>query len=269
MVLKLDPIWPIVWRDPHTVQVGVDRPVAVLEQLTAEQERMVAALVAGVGRSGLDMIDGPAAADAMLARLGTALIGEPVQPAGAAVFGAGRTADRLRSVLAATGTPVVIVAHYVIAPDLHSRWLRRDLPHLPVVYGDSIVRIGPFVEPGSGPCLYCLELHHTDADPAWPAIASQLLGRRAHTETDLVAIEVAATVARLVARRSASDPGAARSIELDVSSGETSEREWARHPDCLCAGLIAVPPGIVSASAQSPVPIRFSPRRDAAAAEPA
>ncbi|MES2171477.1 MAG: hypothetical protein V4479_12275 [Actinomycetota bacterium] len=237
MVLKLDPIWPIVWRDPHTVQVGVDRPVAVLEQLTAEQERMVAALVAGVGRSGLDMIDGPAAAivfcpttscsvdtdarpcrspaaaDAMLARLGTALIGEPVQPAGAAVFGAGRTADRLRSVLAATGTPVVIVAHYVIAPDLHSRWLRRDLPHLPVVYGDSIVRIGPFVEPGSGPCLYCLELHHTDADPAWPAIASQLLGRRAHTETDLVAIEVAATVARLVARRSASDPGAARSIE--------------------------------------------------------
>jgi bacteriocin biosynthesis cyclodehydratase domain-containing protein len=272
MVLKLDPVWPIVWRDPQTVQFGVDRPAAVLERVTPAQERMIAALVAGVGRSGLDLFAGNAEVDDLLSRLGGALVREPAERAGAAVHGTGPTVERLGLVLPPAPSPVGIVAHHVVSPELHGRWLRRDMPHLPVVYGDSIVRIGPFVEPGSGPCLFCLELHRTDADPAWPAIASQLIGRRVHTETHLAATEVAAIVARMVQRRAADGPGPARSIELEVSTGRTSERDWVRHPDCQCGGIasaIAVRQGNANVSAPSPAPIRISPRRGVAAAEPA
>jgi bacteriocin biosynthesis cyclodehydratase domain-containing protein len=270
MVLKLDPRWPLVWRDPHTVQFGVDLPRAVVERVTSAQERMIAALVAGVPRSGLELFAAPDEVDELLERLMPALDEGADPPAAAAVHGTGPTAEKLLALLAPAASPVVIVAHHVVSPDLHGRWLSHDLPHLPVVYGDSLVHIGPFIEPGTGPCLFCLELHRTDADPAWPAIASQLLGRHAGTETPLIAVEVAAIVTRLVARRAADGPGAAWSVELEVSTGRTSERVWARHPDCQCGGLrTAVPPRTGTASVRPPDPIRFSPRTAATAAEPA
>jgi bacteriocin biosynthesis cyclodehydratase domain-containing protein len=270
MVLKLDPRWPLVWRDPQTVQLGVDRPLAVLEQVTPAQERMIAALVAGVARSGLELFATGAEVDELLGRLDPALERGTEPRAGVALHGSGPTAGHLVTLLTPAATPVVIIAHHVISPELHGRWLRRDIPHLPVVYGDAVVRVGPFIEPGTGPCLYCLELHHSDADPAWPAIASQLLGRRARTETALVAAEIAAIVTRLVARRAADGPGPARSIELDVSSGRTSERDWVRHPDCQCGEVISpVPRESATASAAPHAPIPISPRRGAAEAEPA
>ena len=45
---------------------------------------------------------------------------------------------------------------------------------------------------------YCLERQRADADAAWPAIASQLLGTRSLTETPLISAEVAALAARIV-----------------------------------------------------------------------
>src|SRR5690606_35600741 len=55
----------------------------------------------------------------------------------------------------------IIVDHFAIRPEAHSTWLRHDVPHLPVVWGDRSVRIGPIIEPGHGPCLHCLERHRT------------------------------------------------------------------------------------------------------------
>ena len=42
----------------------------------------------------------------------------------------------------------IAVGHYVLDPESYGFWLRRDLPHLPVVFGDDSVTIGPLVEPG-------------------------------------------------------------------------------------------------------------------------
>ena len=56
MVLRLDPAIPPVWRDPHTLQFGVDPAIAVLERLTRGQERLVAALTKGVTTTGLRML---------------------------------------------------------------------------------------------------------------------------------------------------------------------------------------------------------------------
>jgi bacteriocin biosynthesis cyclodehydratase domain-containing protein len=282
MVLKLDPRFPLVWRSPDSLQLGVDAPVVVLERVSSVQERLVAALVSGVGRSGLDMIanSGPAAVcdvDELLSAVKPALLRATSPGDAIAVEGHGITADRIRSLIDPSGSALaVIVAHHVIEPEQHGRWLRRDVPHLPIVYGDAVVRIGPIVEPGTGPCLYCLDLHRTDADRAWPAIATQLWGRVARTETPLVAGEVAAIATRMVlARLAVARPGPATSIELDASTGTRTSRRWERHPDCLCtveygAGEISeARPETGKASARHHDPNRSSPRRGADAAAPA
>ncbi len=259
MVLRLDPRFPLLWRTPQSLQFGTDRPRVVLEAVSHADELVIAALVTGVSRSGAEMIGRSAglpdgACDALIRALDPALEhpAPPQAPATAVVIGAGETAELVKRLLVGSGMAVladepdaspeiaVIVAHYVIEPEVHGRWLRRDIPHLAVVFGDEVVRVGPIIRPGTGPCLYCLELHRTDSDPSWPAIASQLWHRRSGTETSLVAAEVAATVARLIlARRIVHRIEPLTTIEIDAGSGERMLREWGSHPECGCASLTA------------------------------
>ena len=256
MVLRLDPQLPLVWRTPSSLQFGVTRPSVVLHDLDVATEKMIAALSAGVSRSGLDMIARSAGAgevdvDALLTRLGPVMLRtKPPAPAPVVVAGTGLLADRVAGLLAGAGVPVllartvaateaarasfaVVVGSYVLDPALHGLWLRRDVAHLPVILGDSSVAIGPLVEPGRTACLLCLQRHATDADPAWPAIASQLWGRVSPAETELVASEVAAIVARAVL----SGDAPSSQIVLDVATGEQTRREFAVHPDCGCLAL--------------------------------
>jgi bacteriocin biosynthesis cyclodehydratase domain-containing protein len=273
MVLKLDRRFTMVWRDPFSLQFGVDPACAILREVTTADERMIAALERGVSRSGLEMIAGSSGASAqdvsdLLRRLKTLLLSETIeQPARrVAIVGSGPTADRIAHTLALAGMSVTVnaravddgsdlgiaVGHYVLDPDNYGFWLRRDLPHLPVVFGDDSVQIGPLVEPGNSPCLYCLEHYRREADASWSAIASQLWGRRAQSETPLVSVEVAARVARLVTQRlERGRPTArsmtARSFRLAVDSGEVTRRDWMPHPECGCVALSADRPGNDSA----------------------
>ena len=91
---------------------------------------------------------------------------------------------------------VVLVADWVVSPADHLPWLNRDVAHVPVVVSERAVTVGPFVEPGLGPCLYCVQLARTDLDPAWPAIATQLWGRAPRELDRLATAEVAAFVTR-------------------------------------------------------------------------
>lgn len=246
MVLRIDPTVPLVWRTPDCIQLGVDAPLAVIDQVTEPIERMVAALVAGISRSGLDMIArstraAAGEADRLLALLDPVL-SSPVRARAGSVLveGSGPTASLLRQLLGEPGDDpdlVVLVAHHVTRPERAAQLLRRDVPHLAIVYGDSEVRIGPVVEPGSGPCLRCLELHRRDADPAWPAIATQLLGRSSQLERPLLATEVAAAAARVALGRLASGPGSAVGITIAGADGSRVERRWQPHPECGCIRL--------------------------------
>jgi hypothetical protein len=204
MVLRLDQGIPQVWRSPDVVQFGIDRPLALITDVSTADERMVEALGGGVTRSGLSMIGRHAGAtEAEVVRLLAALrpvllprkpVSNDLSPR-IVIDGSGRTADHLAIMLQAGGCVVndgsgpdtadlaVIVAHYAIAPERFGVWLRRDIPHLAIVFGDRGVRIGPLVEPGITPCLYCSELAHTDDDPAWPAMAAQLYTRTAPAES--------------------------------------------------------------------------------------
>jgi bacteriocin biosynthesis cyclodehydratase domain-containing protein len=264
VVLKLDPRFALLWRTPASVQFGVDAPPVVLRELSDAGDRMLAALASGVSRSGLSMIGTDAGADEpeverLLAAVAPVLLhDDAVAPPKRTVelSGTGRTADGIASILGASGIAVhtdgraaahtdlaIIVAQFVIEPELHGSWLRRDVPHLAVVFGDKTVRIGPVVEPGATPCLYCLERQRTDADPAWPAIESQLWGRRSAAETELVSSEVVAIVTRYAVSRLGGDQRdhllipPATSLELEIATGRITRWQWRAHPECACLAL--------------------------------
>jgi bacteriocin biosynthesis cyclodehydratase domain-containing protein len=270
MVLRLDPRLPVVWRSPDSVQIGYDRAVARLDRLTAHDEYLLAALKRGVTRAGLDLVvqsvGGDAGeADAFLARIAPALgSGSPPSPSlrgqAVAVAGKGAAADRICRFLAELGARsvafadepdesvrvdlAVLVSTFAISPAASGYWLRRDVPHLAVVFGDSQVRVGPLVDPGSGPCLHCVDRARLDDDPAWAAMASQLVGQPAATESPLPIAECLPLVARAVRDRLGKSATAARRNTLsrtvsvlDRDSGRLSELAVSPHPDCACQAL--------------------------------
>lgn len=261
MVLRLDPRFPVVWRTPSSVQLGVDPPAVVLDGISEVQERMLAALAVGVSQSGLAMLSRgrDAERDALLARLAPVLAAPDTAAAlpTVAISGVETISGAIVPVLAESGVQVIAGAevgdlrdarphlaiatgHFVLDPELHAFWLRRDVPHLPIVLSDTAVTIGPFVEPGSGPCLLCLELHRRDADAAWPAVASQLLGRRSRAESAVLLAETAAAAGRMVLARLSAGAGAAASLRIDATTGIRTWRTWSVHPECGCRDIDAV-----------------------------
>lgn len=266
MTLVLDPRLPLVWRTPDSLQLGVDHPPVVLTSVTTAHERMLAALAIGLTPQGLALIGTEAGLNpaqiADFERVIRPALATPkvVASARVEIDGFGATADRLEwrvreagmephrarpqadrnRAAASAGTPdiAVIVGDFVFDPERRGRWLRRDIPHLPLVFGDTSVTIGPFIEPGVGPCLYCLDLHRRDADPAWPALASQLLGKVSCAQSPFVASEAATLATRMLLRRVRDGRTySSTSLTLDTDTGQTRERVWQTHPECACTGL--------------------------------
>lgn len=264
MILRVDPRLPLVWRSPTSAQFGIDPPAVVLPNVTEGQEKILSALVAGISRSGLGMLarSHPKECDDLLDALSRVLVATAPQAPSAqvAVLGEGSLAESIARVLAASGVNVrvaehadelagaypdlvIIVGHYVIAPSVHSYWLRRDVPHLPVVISDSAAEVGPVVTPGITGCLLCVELHRRDADLAWPAIATQLMGRRSHAESPVLIAEAAAEASRMALHRlgrvgytvfDQTPADAASSVRIDQATGRRDESLRFRHPECGC-----------------------------------
>ncbi len=307
MTLTLDPRYPLVWRTPNSLQLGVDNPPVVLDSVTLGHERMLAGLAVGLTPAGLLLIG----TESGLTSLQIGDFHAQIQPALAtpretphaqiAVSGIGPTVDRLGWRLTEAGLEshatgprpeaaaeascspdlAIVVGHYVLDPEFRGVWLRRDVPHLPIVYGDTSVTIGPTIEPGFGPCLYCLELHHRDSDPAWPALAIQLLGTHSTAESPFLASEVATLATRMALRRldpaeSDADHGhahAAPSLTLDAITGEQTWRVRSRHPECGCEGIASTSAlglqGIGSANSHPNVDLWSLPRTSEAVSVPA
>jgi bacteriocin biosynthesis cyclodehydratase domain-containing protein len=260
MMLRLDPTVPIVWRDPYCLQVGIDDPVCTLPEATTATQRMLAALAVGVPRSALTVIGTNAgASEAQVAALLNAvrpalLTGKAngVRPV-VALDDENALLPQLRALAEQSGIRVVtasdahgatvagavIVANFAVTPAQHGAWLSRDVPHLPVVFGDRLVRIGPFVEPGVGPCVHCVQLERVDEDPAWPAMATQLVAKSAASSAPLSRTDATVRVVRMLADRliARSRSYLATSIVIDAATGSVTERSHRPHERCACRAL--------------------------------
>ncbi|MDX2026386.1 hypothetical protein [Microcella sp.] len=257
MTLRFDPRRPIVWRTPHSLQIGVDPVLARLDGVSDGDAQLVDALAVGIPRSGLDALAelaaiAPDRVDAVLAVLAGALhtTAAPTDAPRIDVVGTGPGAQRIAAVLLEAGYAAtlrapgagparrraphaaVLVSAHVIDPAEHQRWLRADVPHLPVVFSEVSVRVGPLVDPGRSACLACVEHHRTDADSTWPAVAAQLWGAAAAAEAPALATEAAVEVLRLVRGRTVE-----RSIRIDADSGERTSTRCAVSERCGCHGL--------------------------------
>ncbi|MBW0017630.1 MAG: cyclodehydratase [Mycobacterium sp.] len=277
----LDPAMPVLLRPDGSVQVGWDPRRAVLVRppggLTAAQ---LAALLRSM-RSPTPLAelqrlagDRGSVAAAGLANLVGQLVGAGVatrgdQPSSRAraasirVHGSGPLSDLLLEALHRSGariaqssqphaavTPdavdLVVFADYLVADprivrDLHT----QGVAHLPVRVRDGTGLVGPLVIPHVTSCLACADLHRSDRDPAWPAIAAQLrdtvgvADRATLLATAALALsQVNRVIAAVRGHDSAPDAPAAlnATLEFDVNAGSIVARQWTRHPLCsLCS----------------------------------
>ncbi|GAA4416464.1 ThiF family adenylyltransferase [Georgenia halophila] len=151
------------------------------------------------------------------------------------------TFDRLRTEAPPGRRPdmVVVVCSRVADPVLLLPLVRDDVAHVPVVVGEVDVVVGPLIIPGDGPCTRCMDLHRTDADPAWPAVATQLRCSPAAVATSqLGQMGAALTAHQVLAAIDGRELVADRaSLEVSALSPLPVLRPWAVHPDCGCAGV--------------------------------
>jgi len=262
MPLVLDPRTPVVWRDPSTLQVGVDRPTLVLSPVSRLDERVVAAVAAGHGAGGLPTLVAHlgldrAAVEASVERLRPALDGDiqPIVPPSVLVGGPGPVADAVARLLGSCGADVrrahadlppprnttgVLVGGHVVDPGVVREWVRSDLTHLVVRLGDRHARIGPVTVPGATACARCLDLRAGEADRAWPAIAGQLSARPLTAPPLLSVHEVATRAARRLWSRlsgAAGTPDDSEVESISIAEGLVTRANVAPHPECGCAAL--------------------------------
>ena len=258
MLLRLDPRYPVVWRDTTSLQIGAETPVATLSNVSRPFEQLIGALMAGISRPELDKMASrlglaPDELPGFLEQISPALVADPATrgTSGWVVDGSGPTAQRIASLLTDAGlTPrrstgavrvnlAIVVANHVIDPRRYIRWLSLDIPHLAVVYTDTGARVGPLVEPGIGPCLHCLARQAAEQDAAWPAIASQLLGQSAASEREPLVSAVAGLAARVAEAHLAGTESELMfaSVSFDAHSLIGRRAEHRQHPDCGCRSL--------------------------------
>ena len=137
---------------------------------------------------------------------------------------------------------VVLTAMGAIHPDAGEPWLRRGIPHLPLVAQIHRVHVGPLITRDTGPCLTCMDLHRRDRDAAWPVVLAQLApawplhpAAPVHLESALTAMTIGAAAMIVHAYLDGQPVPGDLSLELSLPWPVVLCRRWFRHPLCGCA----------------------------------
>ena len=267
---------PVLVRPDGVVQVGWDPRRAMLvrppDGLTAGAlADLLRTMQSGIAMSELCTLAlnrGATDADAMttiVASLTQAGLVTTCQPstrsASIRIHGRGPLSDLLASALRCSGarvrhsnlshaavtpatTDLVVLSDFLVADPRVVRELHAaKVPHLPVRVRDGTGLIGPLVIPGATSCLGCADLHRSDRDPDWPAVAAQLrdtvgsADRATVLATAALALnQVHRVITTIGAGDSVSEPPPTldTTLEFDVGTGTTTARRWSRHPRCDC-----------------------------------
>ena len=94
---------------------------------------------------------------------------------------------------------LVPLGSQVLPPRLNSYFLQQNFNFLPVLARDGGWLIGPLTVPGLSQCSTCLDLYLSEADPAWPTLATQLLCQPVAASSQSVARHCINIVAQVVA----------------------------------------------------------------------
>lgn len=246
---RLDPAYPLLWRDADTVQFGLD---GVLQVPASEPwvEPLLQALRNGFRENSFDVIAHGAgaprdAARELLATLRPVLLADaPPLPkiwieslnvadsriaarTEIALCDEGfRTADRT------DGDAVAIVlVHGAASAHQLARYLRDDVAHLPVAFEPGATTVGPLVVPGRTPCLACRDGHERDRDASWPSLHAQLVGATSGHITAARTAEAATLMARILA-----EPGRGKRTKV-VRVSPAGRHVWQTvkfHEECRC-----------------------------------
>lgn len=274
----LNQAMPVLLRPDGTVQVGWDPRRAVLVHPPAGTTGSALAgllhsmqdpatfdeLTERAGQFGVPPEAVPDLLDALVAARVVTRTRPPLRSVSVRVHGRGPLSDLLSGALRCSGTRVTRSSrrHAVVTTDhtdlvvladalVTDPRVLRDLhtagvPHLPVRVRDGTGLVGPLVIPGLTSCLACADLHRSDRDAAWPALAAQL--RHAVTTADRATVlgtaALALTQVDLVLRAMREEPDSQdasptpitldTTVEFDVGTGSVVTRRWSRHPACAC-----------------------------------
>lgn len=142
--------------------------------------------------------------------------------------------------------PLVVVASEEPPRAAFTLARQMERPHLPVVLSERGIRCGPFVIPGLTPCLECFDRHRTDADPAWPALLTQIesaASAPAPVESDVAAQwrAAAAILTDLRVHQGTRRPMFCGAIVTFAGYPDQDERRAVPfHPGCTCLLLPAL-----------------------------
>lgn len=214
-----------------------DRARGVVELRCTDQLGLNVGTVLAEAGVGTIVVD-PAAAQ-LGDELGSGKVGEQGRQLKRTAAGLFRSANpHVRTSMSIEERPDIVVSvdHHVVDPIPIRALVRAGTPHLPVVVTELTVRIGPFTRPGEGACSTCLELHRSETDRRWAAVATQAALRRpALVETTLsrwTAVSTAQQVLAVLDGREVSCESA--TLESTAWEGVPRRQVWQPHPRCLC-----------------------------------
>ena len=138
---------------------------------------------------------------------------------------------------------LVPLGSQVLPPRLNSYFLQQNFNFLPVLAREGGWLIGPLTVPGLSQCSTCLDLYLSEADPAWPTLATQLLCQPVAASSQSVATHCINIVAQVVASFfSGSDHWLGRYLEFSQADLVGFSQVLSPHPECGCGGLQLLEP---------------------------
>ncbi len=257
---RLDPAFPMLWRDVDTVQFGLDGQSDVDGQFDDATVRvplsepwiepLLQAMRSGFRRNSFDVIahgvGAPReAARELLRRLEPVLRTDPPTLPTIWIEGVNLADSRIEARIghalhdegfatvdrAAPGSVGIVLVHGAASAHQLAGYLRDDLAHVPVAFEPGSTMIGPLVVPGRTPCLSCRDAHERDRDPAWPSMHAQLIGATSVPITTAHTAEAAGLIARVLGEADGSK--LTKSVRISPD-GRRVWRETTFHEDCLC-----------------------------------
>ena len=249
VTLRLSPAHPPLWRDEHTLQLGIDTPVLISDP-TSWQLAVIHALENGITPTDLErlLLAAGASADSgavFLVAIDAAVVrDEPRHDvavtlvAGAADHAAARAfADALVRAdvrITADARVVFVLTPVAVMPRTTTTWMAEDRVHVPIIVGGDEITVGPVIIPGRTACAQCLAQTRREADAAWPALAAQFIEHLVPPPATTYA-QAAVTALTLLGDTT---PDAEESRSVTISG--SNRRSWSTHrphADCGCRSL--------------------------------